>query len=310
MIRLRLQMLAPLSTRCSWKRRTSSGVAVSGERLSQAANRLQLETWLRCLCGVSLRAAISSSIRWRSGLTVSVLLMESSILSEVDNTSILRTGTRYWGPLARLRASRLLLPRSGLERSDFVHWPISSQIDVRSHVGDWGISGRSAQFLETTRMTRRRRRPCVNDDHRDHRPSLPAGVAPTANLHRASGTAPVYFELASLVTKRRNIMRIAACRIRVCLGSGALLVAMAGITGSAEARLTKIHAGQPVLIDVPAFGATRSYLKIFGTYEGEIDPSDRRNAGIADIALAPLTAGKVRYSSTFAILRPQNPATG
>src|SRR5271166_4137111 len=42
MIRFRLQMLAPPSTRCSWKRRTSSGVAVSGERLSQAANRLQL----------------------------------------------------------------------------------------------------------------------------------------------------------------------------------------------------------------------------------------------------------------------------
>src|SRR6516162_10751995 len=32
MIRLRLQMLSPLSTRCSWKRRTSSAVAVSGER--------------------------------------------------------------------------------------------------------------------------------------------------------------------------------------------------------------------------------------------------------------------------------------
>jgi len=29
------------------KRRTSSGVAVSGERFSQAANRLQLEMWLR-----------------------------------------------------------------------------------------------------------------------------------------------------------------------------------------------------------------------------------------------------------------------
>src|SRR6516165_1488733 len=84
MIRLRLQMLAPLSTRCSWKRRTSSGVAVSGERLSQAANRLQLEMWLRCVCGLSLRAAISSSIRWRSGLTVLVSLMGSSILSEVD----------------------------------------------------------------------------------------------------------------------------------------------------------------------------------------------------------------------------------
>src|SRR6516165_7386398 len=47
MIRLRLQMLAPLSMRCSWERRTSSGVAVSGELFSQAANRLQLEMWLR-----------------------------------------------------------------------------------------------------------------------------------------------------------------------------------------------------------------------------------------------------------------------
>ena len=50
-IRLRLQMLAPLSMRCSWKRRTSSGVAVSGERFSQAANRLQLEMWLRECAG-------------------------------------------------------------------------------------------------------------------------------------------------------------------------------------------------------------------------------------------------------------------
>ena len=63
MIRLRLQMLAPLSMRCSWKRRTSSGVAVSGERLSQAANRLQLEMWPRCVCGLSLRAVMSSIIR-------------------------------------------------------------------------------------------------------------------------------------------------------------------------------------------------------------------------------------------------------
>jgi hypothetical protein len=32
---------------------------------------------------------------------------------------------RYRCPLSRLPASRLLPPRSGLERSDFVHWPIS-----------------------------------------------------------------------------------------------------------------------------------------------------------------------------------------
>jgi len=43
MIRLRLQMLAPSSMRCSWNRRTSSAVAVSGDRFSQAAKRLQLE---------------------------------------------------------------------------------------------------------------------------------------------------------------------------------------------------------------------------------------------------------------------------
>jgi len=48
--------------------------------------------------------------------------MGSSILSEVDDTSILRTGlsTCYWRPLGRLPASRLRPPRSGLERSDFV----------------------------------------------------------------------------------------------------------------------------------------------------------------------------------------------
>jgi hypothetical protein len=59
---------------------------------------------------------------------VLVPLMGSSILSEVDDTSILRTGLsiRYWRPLDRLPASRLLPPRSGLERSDFVLWPIAS----------------------------------------------------------------------------------------------------------------------------------------------------------------------------------------
>src|SRR6266516_4465193 len=50
--------------------------------------------------------------------------MGSSFLSEVDDTSILRTGAlhRYHYPLTWLSASRFLLPRSGLERSDFVPW--------------------------------------------------------------------------------------------------------------------------------------------------------------------------------------------
>jgi hypothetical protein len=52
----------------------------------------------------------------------------SSILSEVDDTSILRTGlsTCYRYPLHWRPASRLLPPRSGLERSDFVPWPIAT----------------------------------------------------------------------------------------------------------------------------------------------------------------------------------------
>jgi hypothetical protein len=39
--------------------------------------------------------------------------------------SILRTSSPfdYRCPLDWLPTSRLLLPRSGLERSDFVHWP-------------------------------------------------------------------------------------------------------------------------------------------------------------------------------------------
>src|ERR1700739_2367919 len=52
--------------------------------------------------------------------------MESSSLIEVYNTSILRTGALhcYHYTLNRLPAPRLLLPRSGLERSDFVLWHI------------------------------------------------------------------------------------------------------------------------------------------------------------------------------------------
>src|SRR6516225_5426620 len=70
---------------------------------------------------------MSSIMRRRSGLTVLVSLMESSILSEVDDTSILRTGL----PSPLRPSSQLatglspLAPRSGLERSDFVLCPIA-----------------------------------------------------------------------------------------------------------------------------------------------------------------------------------------
>ena len=44
---LRVQMLTPVSAKCSWKRRMSSGLAVSADRLRNAAKRLQLRMWPR-----------------------------------------------------------------------------------------------------------------------------------------------------------------------------------------------------------------------------------------------------------------------
>src|SRR5712671_2136589 len=69
--------------------------------------------------------------------------MGSSFLSEVDDTSILRTGAlhRYHYPLTWLSASRLLLPRSGLERSDFVLWHFSDVTAGLRNVCCWGKSG-------------------------------------------------------------------------------------------------------------------------------------------------------------------------
>jgi hypothetical protein len=95
--------------------------------------------------------------------------------------------------------------------------------------------------------------------------------------------------------------------IAKCAAAAAL--ALTAVSG-AQARLVKMNAGAPVRIDLPAFGPTGAYLKISGTFEGELDPADRRNAVIADIGLAPTTNGKVRYTSTFQILRPADLGKG
>src|ERR1700757_4698220 len=76
--------------------------------------------WPRCVCGLSLRAAMSSIIRWRSGLTVLVSLMESSFLSEGCNTSILRTelSNGYWDSSRPTTGLSALAPaqRAGAQR--------------------------------------------------------------------------------------------------------------------------------------------------------------------------------------------------
>jgi hypothetical protein len=73
---------------------------------------------------------------------------------------------------------------------------------------------------------------------------------------------------------------------------------------NSDARVTRITAGPSVIIEHESFGDTGPYERITGTFEGEIDPTDRRHVDIVDIDRAPLTDGKVRYKSTFYILRP------
>jgi hypothetical protein len=65
---------------------------------------------------------------------------------------VLTLPPRHPCPLDRLPASRLLLPRSGLERSDFVQWPISDlpttmvNVCVRGQSGKYMLALSSSQF--------------------------------------------------------------------------------------------------------------------------------------------------------------------
>jgi alpha/beta hydrolase family protein len=90
--------------------------------------------------------------------------------------------------------------------------------------------------------------------------------------------------------------------IAVAIAIGALAA-----TAPVAARVTRIDITQT---ESPTFGGyawpgVGQYEKIVGVAHGELDPTDRRNAVIADIALAPRNAnGKVEYSFDFYLLRP------
>ena len=79
--------------------------------------------------------------------------MESSILSEVDDTSILRTGlpTPLW-PSAQLATGHSpLAPRSGLERSDFVQWHFPTRGLRTESVGSLALSGHTGHTRRVNR---------------------------------------------------------------------------------------------------------------------------------------------------------------
>jgi len=56
-----------------------------------------------------------------------------------------------------------------------------------------------------------------------------------------------------------------------------------------------------------SFGSVGAYERITGTFSGEVDPGDAKNASIQDLSLAPLNAnGKVEYSADFVLLKPKD----
>lgn len=56
-----------------------------------------------------------------------------------------------------------------------------------------------------------------------------------------------------------------------------------------------------------SYGTVGAYERLSGTLSGEVDPRDPRNAGIQDLALAPVnTRGMVEYSTDFVMLKPRD----
>ena len=91
--------------------------------------------------------------------------------------------------------------------------------------------------------------------------------------------------------------------VAVVAAAGALLV---GGTAS-EARVTSITVGKVTSpqFNGQSFGNVGQYEELRGTFTGEIDPNDRRNAVITDINLAPRNMrGNVEYTATFTLLKP------
>src|ERR1700747_2635359 len=84
--------------------------------------------------------------------------MESCSLSEGCKDLASQGGALqcYYYPLNRLPASRLLLPLSGLERSDFVPWAPSDAGGISAIALLSGESRHPTNGLEMTRVTQRR----------------------------------------------------------------------------------------------------------------------------------------------------------
>jgi hypothetical protein len=85
---------------------------------------------------------------------------------------------------------------------------------------------------------------------------------------------------------------------------------LAGWAAPAAAQVTRLEilSREPMDQGRPA-GEAGPYELVRGRMHGEVDPADRRNAIIQDLALAPRNArGRVEYVATFSLARPVDPA--
>jgi Alpha/beta hydrolase domain len=85
-------------------------------------------------------------------------------------------------------------------------------------------------------------------------------------------------------------------------GAASAALSIAFAAGPLEARVTKIvvESSKP---------ADPGYEILRGTFYGEVDPVDPKNAVITDITFAPRNAkGMVEYSASFEVARPTDPA--
>jgi hypothetical protein len=87
----------------------------------------------------------------------------------------------------------------------------------------------------------------------------------------------------------------------------ALLAATAIAVPAADARIVKVEitSKESPTYGGTSFGAVGQFEKLIGKATGELDPTDRHNAIIQDIELAPRNGnGKVQYVTTFTLVKP------
>src|SRR5262245_33760250 len=108
----------------------------------------------------------------------------------------------------------------------------------------------------------------------------------------------------------RKILGRCGRSIQLTFALAAATVITAPVADARIVRLEILTVQSPTFGGM-SFGTVGTYEKIFARAYGEVDPSDRRNALITDINLAPRNAnGMVEYSTDVHIIKPVDMSKG